>query len=42
MGKCTECIHSRKIEDNVYRCDAERFDIEEFTCFVQKENTKND
>lgn len=34
---CTKCIHANKMEDHVWECDAENYDLKEFTCFVPKE-----
>lgn len=35
--KCSNCKHSHHIEDNVYECDAEEYDIDTHSCFVPKE-----
>lgn len=41
MSKCSNCVHSRKIEDDeydkTYSCDAEVYDIDNLTCFVPRD-----
>ena len=39
--RCCNCIHAHKIDDEydkVYECDAEKYDVENLTCFVPKGN----
>lgn len=35
--RCSACIHSHRIDDITYECDAVKFDIDTKTCFVPKE-----
>ena len=34
---CHNCAHAKHIEDNVYKCDAEVYDIDTLSCFVPKD-----
>lgn len=44
MCKCSDCIHSHKVEDSeyekIYECDAEVYDIDNKTCFAPKNSEK--
>lgn len=33
---CSDCIHAKKIGDMTYVCDAEIYDLLNFTCFVPR------
>ena len=35
--ECKNCAHAHHIEDNVYECDAEVYDIDTLSCFIPKE-----
>lgn len=34
---CNSCAHAKHIEDNVYECDADIYDIDTLSCFIPKE-----
>ena len=31
---CTKCVHARKYGDHEWECNAEEYDLENFSCFV--------
>lgn len=35
--ECKNCAHAHKVDDIVYECDAEVYDIDTLSCFVPKE-----
>lgn len=34
---CKNCAHAHKIAEHEYECDAQEYDIDNLTCFVQRE-----
>ncbi len=35
--ECKNCAHAHKVGDHEYECDAGEYDIDQMTCFVQRE-----
>jgi hypothetical protein len=33
---CSKCMHSHKVDDITYECDAEEYDIDTHSCFVPR------
>lgn len=39
--RCSACAHARRIDDITYECDAQKYDIDNLTCFVPREAEVN-
>ena len=39
---CKKCIHARQLSEREWECRAEKYDIEQFTCFVPMEEYKGE
>ena len=39
---CKKCIHARQLSGREWQCRAEKYDIEQFTCFVPMKENKGE